>query len=241
MFVRVAETVLATARDDGVRGGDCVQERYATGCLGTVMPELQHIAFQIGVCLHDFFFAFDGEVSGEDGRVPESFEPKRDASFVRFDANIVSRVDCSHLEEVFFPQDSAMDVTDGDIPFAGFAENLLPIGFAFVHGTIACPKFLDGEHFQNRFGSAEMVLVGMRDDERIELAYTDVMQKRNDDLFAGILAAVVACVHKKIPAGWRLDEMAVALPDVNSRERPGRVQHFAVAFKREQSGCNLNA
>ena len=83
-----------------------------------------------------------------------------------------------------------------------------------------------------------MVLVGVRDDERIELAYTDVMQKRNDDLFAGILAAVVACVHEKIPAGWRLDEMAVALPDVDSRERPGRVQNLVVAFKREQSGCN---
>ena len=65
LLVRVAELVLATARDNGVRGGDCVQERYATGCLGTVMPELQHIAFQIGVCLHDFFFAFDGEVSGK--------------------------------------------------------------------------------------------------------------------------------------------------------------------------------
>lgn len=173
--MRVAETVLATARDDGVRGGDCVQERYAAGCFGTVVSEFQHVAFQISVCFHDFFFAFDGEVSGEDGRVPESFEPKRDASFVRFDANIVSRVDCSHLEEVFFPQDSAMDVTDGDIPFAGFAENLLPIGFAFVHGTIASPKFLDGEHFQDGFGSAEMVLVGMRDDEGVEFAYADVM------------------------------------------------------------------
>ena len=166
--------------------------------------------------------------------MPKSFEPKRDAPFVRFDANIVSRVDCSHFEVVFFPQNAAMDVADGNVPFAGFVENLLPIGFAFVHGAIACPEFLDGEHFQNRFGSAEMVLVGVRDDERIELAYTDVMQKRNDDLFAGILAAVVACVHKKIPAGWRLDEMAVALPDVNSRERPRRMPYFLVSFKCER-------
>ena len=127
--MRVAEPVLATARDDGVRGGDGVQERYTAGRFGTVMPEFQYVAFQISVCFHDLFFAFDGEVSGEDGRVPESFEPKRDASFVRFDANVVSRMDCSHFEVVFFPQNAAMDVANGDVPFAGFTENLLPIGF----------------------------------------------------------------------------------------------------------------
>ena len=78
-----------------------------------------------------------------------------------------------------------------------------------------------------------MVLVGVRDDECIELAHTNVMQERNDDVFAGILAAVVPSVHEKISAGWRLDEMAVALPDIDGRERPRRVQNFAVTFKRE--------
>ena len=231
--MRVAESVLATAWDDGVRGGDGVQERYAAGCFGTVVSEFQHVAFQISVCFHDFFFAFDCEVSGEDGGMPESFEPKRDAPFVRFDANVVSRMDGSHFEVVFFPQNAAMDVADGDVPFVGFAENLLPIGFAFVHGAIACPEFLDGEHFQNRFGSAEMVFVGVRDDEGVEFAYADVVQERNDDILAGILAAVVSGVDEKMSAGWRFDEVAVALPDVDGCECPRRVQHFAVAFKRE--------
>ena len=66
----------------------------------------------------------------------------------------------------------------------------------------------------------------------------NVVQKGNDDVFAGIFSAVVACVHKKMPARWRLDKMAIALPDIDGRECPRRVQHFAVAFKREQSGCN---
>ena len=163
----------------------------------------------------------------------ESFEPKRDAPFVGFDANVVSRMDGSHFEVVFFPQNAAMDVADGNVPFVRFAENLLPIGFAFVHGTVACPEFLDGEHFQNRFGSAEMVFVRVRDDEGVEFAYADVVQERNDDILAGILAAVVAGVDEKMSAGWRLDEVAVALPDVNGRECPRRVLYFAVAFKRE--------
>ena len=218
--MRVAEPVLAAAWDDGVRGGDCVQKRDAAGCFGTVVSEFKHIAFQISICLHDFFFAFDGEVSGEDGGMSESFEPKRDAPFVGFDANVVSRVDCFHFEVVFFPQNAAMNVADGNVSLAGFAENLLPIGFAFVHGTIACPKFLDGEHFQNRFGSAEMVLVGVRDDEGVEFAYADVVQERNDDVFARILAAVVSGVDEKMSAGWCFDEMAVALPDVDGCERP---------------------
>ncbi len=238
MLVRVAEPVLAATRDDGVRGGDGVQERYAAGRFGTVVSEFQHVAFQISVCFHDLFFAFDGEVSGEDGGMPKPLEPKRDASFVGFDANVVSRVDCSHFEVVFFPQDAAMDVADGDVPFAGFTENLLPIGFALFHGTVACPKFLDGEHFQNRFGTAEMVLVGVRDDEGVEFTYADVVQERNDDILAGILAAVVSGVDEKMSAGWCFDEMAVALPDVDGCERPRRVLHFAVAFKREQSGGN---
>ena len=175
LLVWVAEPVLAAAWDDGVRGGDGVQERYAAGRFGTVVSEFQHVAFQISVCFHDLFFAFDGEVSGKDGGMPESFEPKRDASFVRFNADIVSRVDCSHFEIVFFPQDAAMDVADGDVSFAGFAEDLLPVGFAFFHRTIACPEFLDGKHFQERKRSAEMVLVGMRDDECVELAYANVV------------------------------------------------------------------
>ena len=129
-----------------------------------------------------------------------------------------------------------MDFADGDVPLAGFVENLLPIGFAFVHGTVACPKFLDGEHFQNRFGTAEMVLVGVRDDECVEFAYANVVQKRNDNVFAGILAAVVAGIDEKMSAGWRLDEVAVALPDINGCERPRRVQHFVVAFECKQSG-----
>ena len=125
----MAEPVLATAWDDGVRGGDCCHERYAAGRFGTVVSEFQHVAFQISVCFHDLFFAFDGEVTGEDGGMPEPFEPKRDAPFVRFDANVVSRVERSHFKVVFFPQNAAMDVADGDVPFAGFTENLLPIGF----------------------------------------------------------------------------------------------------------------
>ena len=107
--------------------------------------------------------------------MPEPFEPKRDAPFVRFDADIVSWVDCSHFEVVFFPQNAAMDVADGYVSFAGFAEDLLPVGFAFFHRTIACPEFLDGKHFQERKRSAEMVLVGMRDDECVELAYANVV------------------------------------------------------------------
>ena len=126
-----------------------------------------------------------------------------------------------------------MDVADGYVSFAGFTENLLPVGFTFFHRTIACPKFLDGEHFQKRKRSAEMVLVGVRDDECIELAHANVVQKRNDDVFAGILAAVVACVYEKISAGWRLDEVAVALPDIDGCERPRWVQNCAVTFKRE--------
>ena len=150
LFVRVAEPVLAAAWDDGVRGGDCVQERYAAGRFGTVVSEFQHVAFQISVCFHDFFFAFDGEVTGEDGGMPEPFEPKRDAPFVRFDANVVSRVDRPHFKVFLFPQDAAMDVADGDASLTGFLKNLLPVGFAFFHGAIACPKFLDGEHLQER-------------------------------------------------------------------------------------------
>ena len=107
--------------------------------------------------------------------MPEPLESKRDAPFVRFNADIVSRVDRSHFEVVFFPQNAAMDVADRNVPFAGFAEDLLPVGFAFFHGTVACPKLLDGEHFQKRKRSAEMVLVGVRDNERIELAYADVV------------------------------------------------------------------
>ena len=40
LLVRVSELVLATAWDDGVCGGDCVQEWYAAGCFGAVMPKL---------------------------------------------------------------------------------------------------------------------------------------------------------------------------------------------------------
>ena len=40
LLVRVSELVLAAAGDDGVHGGDCVQERYAAGRFGTVVPEL---------------------------------------------------------------------------------------------------------------------------------------------------------------------------------------------------------
>ena len=163
--------------------------------------------------------------------MPKPLEPKRDASFVGFDADVVSRVDCSHFEVVFFPQNAAMDVADGNVPFAGFTEDLLPVGFAFFHRTIACPKFLDGEHFQNRFGTAEMILVGVRDDECVKFAYADVVQKRNDNVFAGILAAVVACIDEKMSARWRFDEVAIALPDIDSRERPRRVHYLAVAFK----------
>ena len=131
-----------------------------------------------------------------------------------------------------------MDVADGYVSLAGFAEDLLPVGFAFFHRTIACPEFLDGEHFQNRFGTAEMVLVGMCDDEGVEFAYANVVQKWYDDVFAGILAAIVAGIDEKMPSGWRFDEVAIALPDIDGRERPRRVQHFAVAFKREQSGSD---
>ena len=48
-----------------------------------------------------------------------------------------------------------------------------------------------------------MVLVGMRDDEGVEFAYADVVQERNDNVFAGILAAVVACIDEKMSARWR--------------------------------------
>ena len=65
-----------------------------------------------------------------------------------------------------------------------------------------------------------MVLVGMRDDECVEFAYADVVQERNDDVFAGILAAVVAGIDEKMFARWRFDEVAIALPDINGRERP---------------------
>ena len=129
-----------------------------------------------------------------------------------------------------------MDFADGDVPLAGFVENLLPIGFAFVHGTVACPKFLDGEHFQNRFGTAEMVLVGVSDDDGVEFAYANVVQEWNDDILAGIFSAVVAGINEKMPAGWSLDEMAVALPNVDGRECPRRVQYFTVAFECEQGG-----
>ena len=61
--------------------------------------------------------------------MPKSLEPKRDASFVGFDADVVSRVERSHFKVVFFPQNAAMDVADGNVPFAGFTENLLPIRF----------------------------------------------------------------------------------------------------------------
>ena len=165
--------------------------------------------------------------------MPKPLEPKRDAPFVGFDADVVSRVERSHFKVVFFPQNAAMDVADGDVPFAGFAEDLLPVGFAFFHRTIACPEFLDGEHFQNRFGTAEMILVGVRDDECVKFAYADVVQKRNDNVFAGILAAVVACIDEKMFARWRFDEVAIALPDINGRERPRRVHYLAVAFKCE--------
>ena len=40
LLVRVSELVLATAGDDGVHGGDCVQKRYAARCFGTVVSEL---------------------------------------------------------------------------------------------------------------------------------------------------------------------------------------------------------
>ena len=40
LLVRVAEPVLATAWDDGVRGGNCCHERHAAGCFGAVMPKL---------------------------------------------------------------------------------------------------------------------------------------------------------------------------------------------------------
>ena len=81
-----------------------------------------------------------------------------------------------------------------------------------------------------------MVFVGVCDDERIKLAHTNVMQERNDDVFAGILAAVVASVHEKISAGWRLDEMAVALPDIDGGERPRRVQNVVVTVVRKNDG-----
>ena len=81
-----------------------------------------------------------------------------------------------------------------------------------------------------------MVLVGMRDDEGVEFAYADVVQEWNDDILAGILAAVVSCINEKVSSRWCLDEVAIALPDVNCRESPGRVLHFAVTFKCEQSG-----
>ena len=40
LLVRVAELVLAAAGDDGVHGGDGVQEWYAAGRFGAVVPEL---------------------------------------------------------------------------------------------------------------------------------------------------------------------------------------------------------
>ena len=40
LLVRVSELVLATAWDDGVCGGDGVQEWYAARCFGAVVPEL---------------------------------------------------------------------------------------------------------------------------------------------------------------------------------------------------------
>ena len=40
LLVWVSEPVLATAWDDGVRGGDCVQKRDAARCFGTVVSEL---------------------------------------------------------------------------------------------------------------------------------------------------------------------------------------------------------
>jgi hypothetical protein len=104
-----------------------------------------------------------------------------------------------------------------DVPFPCFLDDLLPFGFAFLDGAVACPKFLDGECFQDGFGAAEMVLVGVRDDERVEFPHADVMQKWNDNVFAGILPAVVAGIHEEMPARWSLDEMAVALPDVDGR------------------------
>ena len=38
-FARMPEPVVFPARDEGVRGIDCVQERYAAGCFRTVVPE----------------------------------------------------------------------------------------------------------------------------------------------------------------------------------------------------------
>ena len=81
-----------------------------------------------------------------------------------------------------------------------------------------------------------MVFVGVRDDERVEFPHADVMQKWNDDVFAGILPAVVAGIHEKMPARWSLDEMAVALPDVDGRQFPCRVHCLGVAVVAEYPG-----
>ena len=57
-----------------------------------------------------------------------------------------------------------------------------------------------------------------------------MVQKGDDDVLAGIDLAVIASVDKDVPAGRNLDEVAVALPDVDGRERPGRMENFVIAI-----------
>ena len=165
--------------------------------------------------------------------MPEPFEPQSDAPFVCFGANVFDGVDGSDFEIVFFPQNAAMDVADGNISLVRFADELLPIGLAFFERTFACPNFFDWKRFDDGKGSAKMILVGVRNNQRVKFADTSVMQEGDDDVFAGIDFAVVACIDEKVPARWCFDKVAVALPDIDGGERPRWVQNVVVTVVRK--------
>ena len=63
--------------------------------------------------------------------MPESLESQRYASFVCFGADVFDRVERSNFKEVFFPKEAAVYVANRDVAFVCFAEDLLPVGFAF--------------------------------------------------------------------------------------------------------------
>ena len=63
--------------------------------------------------------------------MPKSLEPKRYAPFVCFGTNIFDGMDGADFKEILFPKNAAMDIANRNVAFICFADDLLPIGFAF--------------------------------------------------------------------------------------------------------------
>ena len=147
-----------------------------------MVPQFQNVTVEVNIGFENILFSLNGQVSGQYRRVLETCHPEGDALSIGVYAVPGFGMKDFDFKEVFPVSKSACNVAYAYVAPVGFGDDLLPFFFGFDSSTVGNPKFLDGECLDERKGSAEMVLVRMRDDECVQVRYPDMVQVGDDDV-----------------------------------------------------------